>query len=84
MRAAPQYWRIALDGTGRDNATVNTPAPFLAGIWTVGRAAHALSLFYSGQVAYVMFYGAARTDGQQAQNRQALTTILAARGITLP
>jgi hypothetical protein len=73
-----------LNGSGIDNTTVNTPTQFLSGVWAIGKAAHASTQFYNGQVAYVIFYGAARTNEQQAQNRSALQTIMAARGITLP
>jgi hypothetical protein len=84
VRAATQYWNIVLDGTEIDNATVNTPTQFLSGFWTMGKAAHASAQFYNGEVAYVIFYGSARTNEQQAQNRQVLKSILTSRGITLP
>ena len=84
VRAATQYWNIVLDGTEIDNATVNTPTQFLSGFWTMGKAAHASAQFYNGEVAYVIFYGSARTNEQQAQNRQVLESLLTSRGITLP
>jgi hypothetical protein len=85
VRPATQYWNIVLDGSAVDNATVNTPEPFRAGIWAIGAPVHFPAvLFYSGEVAYLIFYGSARTDQHQAQNRAALQSIMAARGITLP
>ena len=84
VRAAPDYWNLLLDGVNKANVTANTPQPFNASNWAIGRARHFGGLYYAGEIAYLIFYGAPRSDQQQGQNRAALTAILAARGITLP
>jgi hypothetical protein len=83
-RPATQYWNLVFDGVDKANATANTPqASFLAGIAKIGKRADAGGVFFSGSMAYILLYSASRTNQQQAQNRVALTSILAARGILL-
>jgi hypothetical protein len=85
-RAAPEHWNIVLDGVEKANVIAGTPQDdFLPGAWAIGsRAGAALGIDpYAGVIAYLIFYGIPRTSEQQAQNRAALTAILAARGITL-
>jgi hypothetical protein len=83
-RAATNDWNIVLDGTEVDNAVANAPVPaFLAGTWRMG-ANGVPTRFFLGRLAYVVLYGTARTNEQQAQNRAALTSILTGRGIALP
>jgi hypothetical protein len=87
VRAATEYWNIVLDGVEKDNAVAGTPqAAFIPGVWAIGSRAGASagSNAFSGRIAYAIFYATARTTAQQAQNRAALASILAARGIALP
>jgi hypothetical protein len=84
-RPANQYWNLVLDGTEKDNASANAPQPtFLAGIAKIGNRADSGGLLFAGAMAYILLYGSSRTNQQQAQNRAALTAVLAARGIILP
>jgi hypothetical protein len=87
VRPATEFWNIVLDGVEKDNVTAGAPQNlFVPGVWAIGsRAGPALGVNpFSGAIAYLIFYGTARSNEQQAQNRAALASILAARGITLP
>jgi chitodextrinase len=79
------YYDLVLDGTDKANATSNAPEIWKTGIWAIGDGANAgAGNGFTGDIAYLIFYSTARTPAQQAQNRAALTAILAGRGITLP
>ncbi len=84
FRSGTPTWDILLDGVSKANAIVGTPVALKSGVaWRFGRT-FANTQPLAGQIAYVLAYSAARSAPQVAQNRAALTTILAARGITLP
>lgn len=89
IRAAPDYATITLDGVNKKNTDFGTPTVegFIADEWRLGDYFSGDNMV--GDIAYAAFYGdmgggLGRSNAQQAQNRTALTTILAARGITLP
>ena len=83
FRSGVPTWDIVLDGVSKANAIVGTPVAFISGPWWFGQHPTGASKFI-GQMAHVVAYSSARSSAQVAQNRAALTSILAARGITLP
>ncbi len=84
FRSGTPTWDILLDGVSKANAIVGTPVALKSGVaWRFGRT-FANTQPLAGQIAYVLAYSAARSAPQVAQNRAALATIMAARGITLP
>jgi hypothetical protein len=83
FRSGTPTWDIVLDGAAKPVTVVGSPVAIQSKVWRFGRGT-ASTLFYSGQMAYVIAYAAARSPEQVAQNRAALTAILAARAITLP
>jgi hypothetical protein len=83
FRSAVPSWDVVLDGIAKPVTVVGAPAALTSAVWRFGRGT-ASALFYSGEIAYVIAYSSARSIEQVAQNRAALTAILAARGIGLP
>ena len=83
FRSGVPTWDIVLDGVSKANAVLGTPVAIASSPWWFGQHPTGAGKF-TGQIAQVLAYSSARSSVQVAQNRAALTSTLAARGITLP
>lgn len=84
-QGADPFYNLVVDGVDKANTTVLSPEVWKAGVWGIGNVVSGGGLDgFIGDIAYLVFYPAARSTAQQANCRKALIALMAARGIALP